>query len=226
MSATLRPIERDTLWDRAYAALQRALLAGRYRPGDRIVLRQVADGLGISLTPVRDAVNRLIAERVLERGGPGPGGGAVVPLLDADQFNQLMIIRGSLEPTAAQVASTQASPEGVEAVAASLALMKRSVHEKRPDRYLEAHYQFHFGIYAMCRMPILQEAIEGVWLRCGPTLNLALPEYVPGLKRYALHEATVAALRRGDGSAAAEAIRSDIRSARDDICEMLARRLL
>src|SRR3712207_5581400 len=42
MSPRHGPMERDTLWDRAYAALQRALLAGRYRPGDRIVLRQVA----------------------------------------------------------------------------------------------------------------------------------------------------------------------------------------
>jgi DNA-binding GntR family transcriptional regulator len=73
------PVERDTLWDRAYAAIKSDLLAGRLAPGDRLVLRQVADDLGISLTPVRDAVNRLIAERVLEHGGLGQGGGAIVP---------------------------------------------------------------------------------------------------------------------------------------------------
>ena len=93
--------ERDTLWDRAYAALKADLLAGRLAPGDRVVLRQFADKLGISLTPVRDAVNRLIAEKVLDHGGLGQGGGAVVPLLNADQFNQLMTVRSSLEPAAA-----------------------------------------------------------------------------------------------------------------------------
>ena len=89
----LAAIERDSLWDRAYASLKADLLAGRRAPGDRVVLRQVADALGISLTPVRDAVNRLIAEKILDHGGLGQGGGAIVPLLDAYQFNQLMTVR-------------------------------------------------------------------------------------------------------------------------------------
>src|SRR5688500_18343096 len=97
----LKPVERSTLWDGAYASLKSALLAGRLAPGERLVLRKVADDLGISLTPVRDAVNRLIAEKVLERGSVGPAGGAIVPLLTADQFSQLMTVRSSLEPMAA-----------------------------------------------------------------------------------------------------------------------------
>jgi len=217
----LKPLARDTLWDRAYAALKAALLAGRFAPGDRIVLRQVADTLGISLTPVRDAVNRLIAERILERGGVGQGGGAIVPLLDSDQFRQLMTIRGNLEPAAAAEAALRSTPETLAPVEASLIEMKRAVNENRTDEYLEAHNQFHFRIYAMCRMPIVQEVIETAWLRCGPTLTLALPEYIPGLKRYASHQATLQALRDHDGERAAAAIRADIDSARVDICALL-----
>src|SRR3569623_8367 len=82
----LKSVEHGPLWDRAYVSLKSALLAGRLAPGERLVLRKVADDLGISLTPVRDAVNRLIAEKVLERRGLGPAGGAIVPLLSADQF--------------------------------------------------------------------------------------------------------------------------------------------
>lgn len=215
------PIDRGALWDRAYAALKSDLLAGRRAPGDRVVLRQVADDLGISLTPVRDAVNRLIAEKILEHGGLGQGGGAIVPLLDADQFNQLMTVRSSLEPAAAAAAASHATREGLAAVAAELTEMKRSVKEDRTDQYLEAHHQFHFRIYAMCRMPIVQEIIETAWLRCGPTLTLALPEYIPGLKRYQSHIDTLAALRRGDGAGAAAAVRADIESARTDICDLL-----
>lgn len=217
----MSPIRRDTLWDRAYESLRTALLAGRFAPGERVVLRQVADDLGISLTPVRDAVNRLIAERILERGGVGQGGGATVPLLNADQFSQLMIVRSSLEPSAAAIAATRATPQQLDAVEAFLVEMKRSVKEDRTEQYLEAHYRFHFGIYALCRMPIVQELIESTWLRCGPTLTLALPEYIPGLKRYASHVATLAALRKGDGERAAQAIRADIESARKDIGALL-----
>ena len=217
----LATIHRSTLWDRAYAALKSALLAGKFAPGERVVLRQVADDLGISLTPVRDAVNSLIAEKVLERGGLGPAGAAVVPLLDADQFSQLMIVRGSLEPMAAEAAAAHATPEGLAAVQDLLAEMKRSVQEGRTEQYLEAHYQFHFRIYAMCRMPIVEEIIENAWLRCAPTLRLGLPQYIPGLKRFEHHVETLSALSRGDGLSAAQAVRSDIESARQDIAALL-----
>ena len=197
------------------------LLAGKFAPGDRVVLRQVADDLGISLTPVRDAVNRLIAEKVLERGGLGPAGAAIVPMLDADQFSQLMTVRERLEPMAAAAAAAYATPEGLKAVERLLVEMKRSVKENRTEQYLEAHYQFHFRIYDMCRMPIVEEIIENAWLRCAPTLRLGLPQYIPGLKRYEHHVGTLDALRRGDGQAAGEAIRSDIESARTDIAALL-----
>lgn len=220
----LESIERSTLWDRAYVALKSALLAGKFAPGERVVLRQVAEDLGISLTPVRDAVNRLIAEKVLERGGLGPAGAAIVPLLDDDQFSQLMTVRASLEPMAAAAAAAHATPERLAAVEAFLNEMKRSVKENRTGDYLEAHYQFHFCIYEMCGMPIVQEIIEGAWLRCAPTLTLALPENIPSLRRYPSHVATVAALRKGDGEAVAAAIRADIESARRDIGAMLRER--
>jgi DNA-binding GntR family transcriptional regulator len=217
----LKSVEHGPLWDRAYVSLKSALLAGRLAPGERLVLRKVADDLGISLTPVRDAVNRLVAEKVLEHGGLGPAGGAVVPLLSADQFSQLMTVRSSLEPAAAAAAAAHASKAELSAVEVFLVEMKRSVQENRTGKYLEAHYKFHFGIYAMCKMPIVQEIIESAWLRCAPTLTLALPENIPSLKRYASHVATLAALRRGEGEKAAEAIRADIESARKDISAML-----
>jgi DNA-binding GntR family transcriptional regulator len=221
LSMRLTPIDRDTLWDRAYATLKAALLEGRFAPGERILLREVADSLGISLTPVRDAVNRLIAERVLERGSVGQGGGATVPLLDAEQFAQLMTVRGSLEPVAAAAAATVASREQLDAVEHCLLEMKQAVAERQPEHYLEAHYRFHFGIYGSCKMPIVQEIIETAWLRCGPTLRLALPEYVPALKRYEFHVAAMNALRQGNGEQAASAIRADIESARQDVCALL-----
>ena len=220
----LSSIQRSTLWDRAYASLRAALLAGKFAPGERVVLRQVADDLGTSLTPVRDAVNRLIAERVLERGGAGPAGAAIVPLLDEDQFLQLMTVRASLEPLAAAAAAARMTPDQVDEVEAFLKEMKRSVQENRLGEYLDAHYQFHFCIYRACNMPIVEEIIEGAWLRCAPTLTLALPENIPSLKRYGSHVDTVKALRRCDGEAAATAIRSDIESARTDIGAMLHER--
>ena len=219
----LTPLQRNTLWDSAYASLRAALMEGRLAPGQRILLRDVADRLGISLTPVRDAVNRLIAERVLERGSVGQGGGATVPMLTADQFRQLMAVRASLEASATAAAAPQLDAASMAEIESALNAMQTTFDDQRPDAYLEAHHRFHFGIYRACRMPIMMEIIESAWVRCAPTLTLGLPEYVPGLKRFPFHVAAVEALRAHDGSRAAGLIRADIDSARDDICQLLER---
>src|SRR5690606_16776047 len=106
MLTPLAPLEKNNLSDRAYDALKQALLSGRFQPGERIVLRDVAGELGISLTPVRDAINHLIAERVLDRGPGGQKGGASVPSLNAEQFRQLMLLRADLESRLAAAATT------------------------------------------------------------------------------------------------------------------------
>lgn len=207
------------LWDHAYGALRAALMAGRLAPGSRLVLRELAEQLGVSLTPARDAVNRLVAEKALERGSVGAGGGATVPRLSAHQFSQLMLVRSQLEPVATAAAAAHLTPDALARIEADLLEMKASIGRGRIPAYFEAHHRFHFGIYALCGMPILLEIIEGAWLRCAPTLTL--PEYTPGLKRYPLHVAALQALRKGDAAAAAEAIRADIDSARADLCPLL-----
>jgi DNA-binding GntR family transcriptional regulator len=183
----------------------------------------VAEQLKISLTPVRDAVNRLVAERVLERGSVGQGGGAAVPLLSADQFRQLMEVRAALEPVAAAASVQHATAIELDRVEIDLKSMHAAIRDHRTEDYLAAHYRFHFGIYALCRMPIVMEIIESSWLRCAPTLLLGLPGYRPSLKRYPFHVAALKALRAGRAEDAAAAIRSDIESARDDICAALER---
>ena len=217
----LKLINKDTLWDKAYFSLKSALLAGKFVPGERIILRKVAQDLGISLTPVRDAINRLAAENVLERGGVGQGGGASVPLLNANEFDQLMSIRSSLEPLAAEAAAKNASKAEIVEISNMLNRMKDLAETGNLASYLNAHYQFHFGIYKLANQAILLQAIEGAWLRCGPTLNLALPAYKPGQKRHKYHLAALNALKKGDGVGVAQAIRADIDSARLDICNLL-----
>ena len=217
----LKQINKDTLWDKAYFSLKSALLAGKFVPGERIILRKVAQDLGISLTPVRDAINRLAAENVLERGGVGQGGGASVPLLNANEFDQLMSIRSSLEPLAAEAAAKNASKAEIDEISNMLDRMKNLAETGNLASYLDAHYKFHFGIYKLANQAILLQAIEGAWLRCAPTLNLALPAYNPGQKRHKHHLAALNALKKGDGIAVAQAIRADIDSARLDICNLL-----
>ena len=209
-SAILRPLERETLWDRAYAALREALLNGRYAPGHRIVLREVAAELGISLTPVRDAVNRLIAERVLERGTGGQGGGAIVPHVDVAIFRQLVMMRAEIESRAAFEAVAHAEEGDVQIMRELHARMGQLIDAEPRQGYLDVHRHFHFHLYGMSGLNVMQDSIETLWLRCGPVLNMVLPEYVPHLKATDHHAAAVQALAARDAQGVSLAIRSDI----------------
>ena len=189
------------------------MLGGRFGPGERILLREVAAELGISLTPVRDAVNRLIAEHVLERGSSGQGGGAVVPRMDVERFEELLTIRCDLEGRAAARAAERAAPGDLGTLDDLLAERKALIRQPNLDAYLALHRRSHLALYAPARMPILEGLIENIWLRCGPVLTYVIPDYVLLEKGSDLHTAALSALRARDADAAAAAIRQDIREA-------------
>jgi DNA-binding GntR family transcriptional regulator len=74
--------------------------------------------------------------------------------------------------------------------------MQSLIKARKLESYLEHHRKFHFGIYAMSRIPLLVETIESMWLRCGPVLSLVIPEYVVLLKGWDHHTAALKAIMR------------------------------
>lgn len=213
MNMSLTRLDKLTLWDRAYIELKNALLSGRFRPGQRILLRDIAQELGISLTPVRDAVNHLIAERVLDRGPGGQKGGASVPQLSTEQFQQLTAMRIDLETRLTQAAAAKITARGVRALDELVDQMAQSIDGKNKNRYLEFHRRFHFTLYEVADMPLIRDTTETLWLRCGPALNAVLADYVPNLKRNDHHKAAVDALKAGEAKKVVQHIRNDIRAA-------------
>lgn len=206
----LSQIERGSLYDRAYIELRDALLGGRFEPGQKITLRALASALGISLTPVRDAVNRLVAERVVEQ---GPNGSAIVPYMTTEAFKDIVEVRCLLEGTAASDAARNASEEDADRIADLLLKLTALLEKRKFHEYLLAHREFHFEIYRASRRHILLETIERLWLRSGPSLNFVVPDYVLRKKGADFHRAAVNAIRARKPTAARDAIISDIRSA-------------
>jgi DNA-binding GntR family transcriptional regulator len=206
----LQPIERETLWDQVYAQLRDALFAGRFEPGGRLVLRDLADSLGTSITPVRDAVARLVANGVLEL---GPRNTALVPDVGVNTLKQLIIVRTELEGRAAREAALNSDERSVQELADRLAQMRKLIADRKLSPYLDLHRRFHFGIYEMAGIPILYNMIEGLWLRCGPALSFVMPEYVHSLKGTDHHLKLLEALRTHDAATAEAEIVADIEEA-------------
>ena len=206
----LRRVEREPLWDQAQTQLRDALFAGRFEPGRRLTLRELAETLGTSITPVRDAVSRLIAQGVLEQ---GPRNSAVVPDVGVDTLRHLVIVRAELEGRATREAVGRATPAAIDALEHNLARMRQLIATRNLDAYLDLHRRFHFGIYEMAAMPVLLQIIESLWLRCGPILSFVIPEYVLSLKGTDHHMAVLRAIRAGDAARAEAEVVADIEEA-------------
>ncbi|MGE4527339.1 MAG: GntR family transcriptional regulator [Rhodospirillaceae bacterium] len=209
-STELVKLESERLWDQAFEQLRNAIYAGRFGPGTVLSLRHLAKSFGTSITPVRDAVARLVSLGVLDRGARNA---AIVPFVTTETFTHLTSVRYEIEGLAAREAALGARADSALELAAQLDHMKGLIAAEQFGSYLEAHRAFHFKIYAMAGNPILSEIIEMLWLRFGPVLSFVVPDYVKLLKGTDYHTAIVAAIRRGDGAAAENAIISDIREA-------------
>lgn len=176
MSATVRyPIEtaRPTLAGHALASLRGWLIEGVLSPGEKLSLRTSAERLGVSMTPVREAVAQLIAERALE---VLPNRAVRVPVMSLQQFRELTAIRNAIEGFAAERAAQVRTQPDLVGMRRHDAAFRRQCLRHRRDAIaaVRANAAFHFAVYAAAGLPSLLPIIEGLWLRIGPVLNLDL----------------------------------------------------
>lgn len=206
----LQPVGRDSLRDQAYAAIRQGVLAGRFAPGERVTIRALAASLGTSPTPVREALNQLVAEGTFEL---LPNGSASIPPMTVERFVQLQAMREALEGLAAERAAAAIDAATLAAVRGLLDELQALAAAGDFRAYLARHREFHFAVYQAAGMPLVTEAIDALWLRCGPVLTFVVPDYVRRKKGAAHHAALVAALAAGDSAAARAAACGDIADA-------------
>ncbi len=204
-----------TLGDRAHAVVREWLIAGVLSPGDKLSLRTVADWLGMAMQPVRQAVSRLVADQALE---VTPNRAVRVPVLSAERFRELTVIRLSIEGFAAERAATRRSAAELVRIRRDARRFHQECVRARPDlaRAVQCNRDLHFSVYRAAGLPALVPIIEGLWLRIGPVLNLDMrssPQRLRTGLADACHLALVAALEAGSGARARAAVQRDIRAA-------------
>lgn len=213
MDDRVSQIDLSTLQDRVYQELRNALYQGRFVPGEQLTIRSLATALGTSPMPVREALQRLVAEKAVVQ---MPNRNFRVAPLTAEIFDELTRIRIEIEGYAAQRVATRATPELVARLRAINEDFRRVVELDEPNSMLEGNQAFHFALYEAAEAPQLLEIIKSLWLRSGPFL--ALVRKVSGSivmfgRGVVIHERLVTALERRDPAAARYAIALDIRAA-------------
>lgn len=197
---------KATVQNLVYHELRRALMTGAFMPGSKVTLRGLTQQLGTSIMPVRESVNRLIAERALQVAGTRQ---VIVPVMTEEKFAEITYWRVRLEADATRAASRYITPLAIARIEAINAEMSVAVDEDRRDALLPLNYQFHFAIYAAARSEILLPMIESLWLQAGPFTYFSTPS-PKALWNAKHHRDIIRALKARDGDAAAQALVRDI----------------
>ncbi|MFD1109690.1 GntR family transcriptional regulator [Pseudoroseomonas ludipueritiae] len=199
----LDPVPRESLSERAYRALRSALMLSRLKPGEKLQLRPLAAQLGISATPVREALLRLVSEQALSMDERGT---VVVPSISRERFLEIRHLRCQLEGEAALAAAHRVTPADIGALTAVHASMMEAERAKNFVAAVQANEKFHFGICRLAAMPVLLGLVENLWMQCGPLLS-RLYEVAP---LYNGHQEALTALSNGDAEGVRTAMIRDI----------------
>ena len=205
MQPTFEAVTSVKLGDSAYDQISRALMSGRLKPGTKLTIRALADSLGTSSTPVRDAVTRLIQDNALEQRSLRD---VRVPLLTESRFREIIEIRVELEAIAARHASDNASADDIAALEEIIDRNEAAFREEDWDAASGCNQEFHFKIVNIARMEILGGMLSALWLQTGPVVSSFYQR--GGRSMVDEHYAIVAAIKAGDADAAARVMKRDV----------------
>lgn len=203
-----QPIEKINLSERVYGRIRLALMDGQYQPGERLRISQLASEFAVSITPVREAIFRLVSEQALEMKAATA---IYVPEMTVEQLKEIQLIRHLLEGEAAALAAERITPAELDAL------------EELQQRFLEVfvsdakkasmlNWEFHFRLISAARMPVMLKTLENMWVSMGPilrTFHIEVPQRDLDLETHKHHE-IIQALRARDPNKAKAALQADI----------------
>lgn len=200
-----------------YDSLRNAIQAGRYARGERVREEEIARSLGVSRTPVREALARLQVRGLLEMAPAG----LVVAELSRAQTVELYSMREILEGSAARFAAQHAAPGEIGALHRLSAEFEASVGD--PSRLAHLNREFHDAIHEAAHNRYLTRTLNE--LHDALTLLPSTTFEVAGRPELAVveHRLIVEAIERRDPDAAEQAARDHIRRAQETRLEMMFR---
>mgnify|MGYP000589285992 CR=1 FL=1 len=188
----------------AYHLILEAIDTGIYKPGDRLVESDLAERFGVSRTPIREALQRLETQSLLERDGRS----LIVASLDHNQMAELYVVRSELEGLAARLAARHATEEEItvlqEMVAADDALVDQ------PSELARANRRFHEQIHLASHNRYLVQQLDLVHRTMALMATTSLAAEGRGEIAQNEHRSIVDAIARRDEAAAGKALKDHI----------------
>jgi DNA-binding GntR family transcriptional regulator len=195
--------------DYAYLRVKELILSGTLRPGSVIAQAQLAREIGISTTPLREALRRLKSEGLVELDAHRD---ARVSPLAAEEARDLLELRRSLDPLAVALAAERRTKADIAAMRAALDGLEPLPGNPTYEQ-LVAHRTFHRALYTASHNDLLIQTLDGLWDKADRYRRLAL-EAERGQaardRKAAEHEALLEYVIAGEAGSAAAVMREHI----------------
>ena len=213
LHAPIVPLADDGVEDDAvllhnsvYDELSWRMITGRITPGVPLSTRGLAQELGVSQMPVREALSRLAAERAIEIRSKRR---ITVPAMTPARFDDLLRCRLLLEPEAARQALDFIDRAKLKLLREIDARMDSALSSGDVNVYMEGNYNFHFELYRAQGLATLNQLIQTLWLQFGPYMRVVYGRF--GTAHLVdQHHVALAAIEAGDRAALGLAIHRDI----------------
>lgn len=195
-------IKRKKLSEEVYERLKEMIANLRFLPGARINVEQISKELGVSRTPVWEAVSRLEQENLVEN---IPNRGVFITVLTPEKAIDLYAVREVLEGMAGSLAATCIDERSLLGMERCLEKQKVAIETKDFLAYSKLDFEFHAAIYEACDNPYLQEMLQATKDKMRQ-ISMHIQPIISRL--YEDHMRILNALRARDPSGAEEAFRN------------------
>ncbi len=149
--------ERKPLGHYVFENLKQAIVRGDFSPGNRLIESHIAEAMGISRTPVREAIHKLEREGLIKK---LPQGGFYVLNLTREEIEETFGIRGVLESYAARLAAIKHEKEELAPLEEKIEEFQYFLNHGQMEALLRINTEFHSLLYAMSRSPKLIKMIN------------------------------------------------------------------
>jgi DNA-binding GntR family transcriptional regulator len=195
--------------DVAYAELRRRILSGTLAPGSRLAQYELAASLGMSITPLREAIRKLGSEGLLDLDAHR---NVHVARIDATEARQLFEVRQLLDPPAVELAAARRTDEDIAAMQQATERLL-PVTRQWGEKALTAHREFHRTVYLASHNQMLTGLLDDLWDKSDRYRRLGmelLPGDEPRIRDLDEHRLMVNLVVAGDGVGAAKLMREHI----------------
>jgi len=192
--------------DRVYRTLRAQIMHGELEPGVPMTLRGIGKDFGVSMTPAREAVRRLVAEGALSLSASGR---VSTPELSNERIEELAALRALIETELASRALPRAHLALIERLSAINTTVAEAVAKGDAVAYIRRNLEFHRALYLRAQAPAMLAMAETVWLQLGPTMRKLYGKMRQGTPPET-HRMILAALRAGDEPGLRIAVRTDV----------------